>query len=115
MIIINNHLREVWQGGWSVFVRKARRALRLRNEAFLYLLHASWAVPVLIAMRVLRPFVLIRVGEFRVERIGHFAADVGQRKAQSLVDRSRKKLDFWYLPSDKECSNAYDFCGMHSI
>lgn len=107
MITINSHLREVWQGGWSVFVRKTRRALRLRNKAFLYLIHASWAVPVLIAMRVLRPLLLIRVGGFRFDRIGHFAADVGQRKAESIVDRSRKKIDLWFLPSDEKCSNAY--------
>ena len=44
---------------------------------------------------------------FFSSRIGHFAADVGQRKAESLVEKSQKKFDLWYLPKDHLCSNAY--------
>jgi len=90
-----------------VLARKKRTALKFLIKVFLYLLHALWAVPVLLAIRFLTPFILIRVGAFSVWRIGHFVADVGQRKAESQVDRSRRRLDLWYLPSDDHCSNTY--------
>ena len=107
MISIDDQLREVWKGGWSVFFRKIRTALKLTNRSCLYLVHAFWVIPVLFAMRVLRPLVLIRVGSFHFERIGHFVADVGQRKAESIVVNTRRVLDFWYLPDNNVCSNIY--------
>jgi len=107
MMEINSQSKEVLTNGLPAIARKARTALRSLKGIFLYSIHAFWAVPVLIAIRGLRPLVLVRVGAFRFERIGHFAADVGQRKAETIVDRLGRKLDLWYLPDDNKCSNAY--------
>jgi putative glycosyltransferase (TIGR04372 family) len=107
MLSVSNQLRDIWQGGWPVFARKIKTALKSRNRFFLYLLNAFWAIPILIVVRVIRPFLRVRVGIFNFGRIGHFAADVGQRKAESIVNRSQKNLDFWYLPDDSQCSNVY--------
>jgi len=107
MITTNNELLEVLQGRWSVFARKVRTVLSVRNKVFLYSIHAFWAIPVLITIRVIKPFLFIRVGVFHYQRIGHFAADVGQRKAESLIYKSIKRFDFWFLPDDYLCSNAY--------
>ena len=107
MKTINDQLREVLQGGWTVFARKARTALRFWNKVALYLAHALWTIPVLIGIRILRPFILIKVGELFYQRIGHFAADVGRHTAESLGDRSQRRLNLWYLPGDHECSNSY--------
>ena len=107
MTSINNQLREVLESGCSVFFRNARSVLRLQSKAFSYSINAFWAIPVLIFMRVIRLLVLIRIGVFNYGRVGHFAADVGQRKAESLVNKSPKRFDFWYLPDNHLCSNAY--------
>lgn len=81
--------------------------LKLVLKIILYLAHALWAIPVLIVIRVVRPLLIVRVGIFNYARVGHFVADVARHKAQSLVEGSRIKLDFWYLPDDHECSNSY--------
>lgn len=88
-------------------MRKIRKVWKYKNDIFLYLINALWAIPLLIVVRVIVPFVHIRFGRFYFDRVGHFAADVGRHRAQYLLDESKKTLDFWYLPDDNDCSNAY--------
>jgi len=101
---INNNL---WQNIWPTLLRRVRTAQRRFNKYFLLIFNAVWAVPFLLTTRALRPILLIRFGSFFFERVGHFAADVGQWKAQKLVEDSGRVLDLWYLPNNHECSNEY--------
>lgn len=64
-----------------------RSAPLLKSAA--YVLNAIWAVPFVIAMRAVRPWVLVRAGAMRSDRIGHFVVDA----ALYLADRTLKRRD----------------------
>lgn len=71
----------------------------------LFALHAPWAIPALLAVRAVRPWVLVRMGTLFSSRIGHFLADasilLAERDLMAPADRS---IDLVWLP--EETSNA---------
>ena len=87
---------------------KLKRSINLLRQLVLLLLHGSWAVPVVFAIRALRPIKLIRVGIIQSSRIGHFAADVGQRKARDQIMTEQASVDWYYLQHHgHNSSNAF--------
>lgn len=62
---ISRHVREIQTGGLPV----------LRGGKFGALIALALAVPLVVIVRLLRPFVLVRFGRLHSERIGHFAAN----------------------------------------
>lgn len=60
--------RKIKQGGWPIFRRKVNRAFRI----FYLLLPAMFFF---LAIRLLRPWLLIRINPLFSSRIGHFAAN----------------------------------------
>lgn len=62
-------------------------------------MHSLWAVPVVLLIRWIGPFFLIRVGTFNSGRIGHFAADVGQQYAM-LKEQPTNQVDLYWLPEE---------------
>jgi len=42
---------------------------------FKHAINAIWAIPLVIIMRIIYPFILIRVGTFNTQRVGHFVLD----------------------------------------
>lgn len=87
------------QGGWAVFWRKVKHAL-----SFCFL--PPW-VPFVVVMRLLRPWILIRVNPLINSRIGHFAANTElylcERDAGINVPK-RRHVDLCYH-SDSITSN----------
>jgi len=71
----------------------------------LFIGSALWAIPLLLLFRLLRPFLLIRVGTFWSNRIGHYVADSGQRYAEEQRQHSRRFNIYW-LP-DKTCNTFW--------
>lgn len=65
---IQRQYSEINQGGWPIFGRKVSRAFRI-----FYRLLA--AMPFFLAMRLLRPWLLIRINPLFSFRLGHFAAN----------------------------------------
>jgi len=72
-----------------------------------FILNALWAVPIVLFIRLCRPVWLIRVGSFWTERIGHFVADVAQRRAQTILQDESRGVDLYWLPSSEKCANRY--------
>lgn len=68
---IDRQIAEIRQGGWSVLFRKIKRTLFLPYKLFLFAL----ALPVVLTINLIRPWVLIRWGELPGPRIGHFAGN----------------------------------------
>ena len=60
---------EIRQRGRPVFFRKVKRRA-------IILLFVSLSMPVIIIVRLLRPFITIRFGKLRGCRIGHFASNI---------------------------------------
>src|SRR5437764_993369 len=65
----------------------ARRRLRTR---LLYAVNALWAVPAVLLIRVLRPFVHIRATVLLSHRIGHFVADTTIILANRAIERPKR-------------------------
>lgn len=90
------HLEEIRAGGIPAMRWKIKLLL---EKCFLYrysLINGIWAIPAVLLIRCLRPWCIIRFGEIRSERIGHFAADVGQQWARSQ-QQSGEYLDYYWI------------------
>jgi putative glycosyltransferase (TIGR04372 family) len=71
----------------------------------IYIVHGIWAIPTVLIMRLIHPFVLVRLGTFRSDRIGHFAADVGQRWA--LINSQKNNTIDWYWLEEETCNEQW--------
>ena len=71
MINLNKHFLQIKKGGVMVIIKK------LRSLFYLFLISPIFilAIPVVIILRLIRPWFLIRWNELRSSRIGHFAKD----------------------------------------
>jgi putative glycosyltransferase (TIGR04372 family) len=65
-------------------------------------LHGVWAIPAVIVIRLIRPWLKLRFGTIRCDRIGHFAADSGQQWAKHQL-QDALFVDLYWLPS-KTCN-----------
>lgn len=65
---------------------------------------AIWALPLLFLIRLLGRIYPIRVGTFRVNRIGHFVADSSIRLAEDRTSTNGVSTLYWFA---EEVANAY--------
>jgi putative glycosyltransferase (TIGR04372 family) len=59
------------------------------------------ALVFVIVIRVIRPFILVRVGAMRSDRIGHFVLETDLmllEQEQGISPRPRRSVDIWYAP-----------------
>ena len=68
---IERQVVQIRQGGRAVLFRKMKRALCLPHKLPLFIL----AVPVVVVIHLIRPWLLVRWGDLPSPRIGHFAAN----------------------------------------
>ncbi|MFC1909220.1 TIGR04372 family glycosyltransferase [Chloroflexota bacterium] len=86
---IRFYASQIHEGGWPILLRKAR--------SFLKMLLLMPLMTVVLILYALRPLVLIRFGQLRSERIGHFAAntEVYLCKRDAGLDNQRA-FDIFY-------------------
>ena len=72
MKVLERQIAQIRQGGRTVLFRKLRQLLCLPHKLLLCIL----AVPVVVVIRLIRPWLLVRWGSLISERIGHFAANI---------------------------------------
>lgn len=75
------------------------RAIKLCKFA----ISSIYAIPLIAVARLLKPLIVIRFGDFRADRIGHYAANVGQRFAEQ-EDLGKEVHVYWI---DKNTSNSF--------
>ncbi len=75
------------------------------SRAIPLLLHSVWALPCAVLIRLLSPFVLIRLGTIRSDRIGHFVEDAVEQKARLAL--SENGVDFFWLPKET-CNHQWE-------
>ena len=68
---IERQVAEIRQGGRTVLLKKMKRVLCLPHELLLLIL----AIPAVVVVRQIKPWLLVRWGDLRSDRIGHFAAN----------------------------------------
>ncbi len=71
------------------------------NKAIKFI-NLFWAVPIVLVIRLFRPWINIRIGTIKSDRIGHFVDDAGQQWAE-LSEKSSNQIDLYWL--DKQTSN----------
>lgn len=97
---LNQHLLEIRSGGWEVIQGKVIALLKKLT----LLIHAVWAVPVVLIIRCIRPWRIVRFGMIDSSRIGSFAIEVGQMWAM-CHQQSGKYLDLYWF--NKPLSNEF--------
>jgi putative glycosyltransferase (TIGR04372 family) len=63
-----------------------------------------WATPILLVIRLIRPWFLIRIGELGGQRIGHFVADAAIYLANEALDPNGKRSTSVYWFATPTCN-----------
>jgi putative glycosyltransferase (TIGR04372 family) len=90
------HLADIKQGGSAVLFRKARRVFLIAAMLPGYIP----AIPLVLLVRAIRPWLLVRVGSLMSSRIGHFAANTELylcEKDAGINRPEKKHIDIFYL------------------
>lgn len=101
--VFEKHVSEIKSGDKCVFLRKARSSFRYVLQVPGYLL----AVPLVLVMRLLRPWLIVRVGYLLSSRIGHFAANTELylcERAAGINVPARASLDLFFFVSRPLCN-----------
>ena len=72
---INKQISDIKQKGINIFISKINILISLTYNFFIYLPFYVIAIPLVLILRILRPFLLIRIGCLISSRIGHFAGN----------------------------------------
>ena len=67
--------------------------MTINYKSLLTILNGVWAIPIIIVIRIIRPFLLIRFGTFFSNRIGHFVAD----SAHQFVKQDTNIIELYWL------------------
>ena len=93
---LTKHFEQIKRGGTLVVIKKIRSLIYLILQSPIYLI----SFPIVIIIRLIRPWFLIRWGELISSRIGHFSINVElyccEQEAGINVP-SQKYLDLFYL------------------
>ena len=60
------------------------------------LAHSYWAIPTVLLIRIIRPWLVVRLGTFISHRIGHFIADAHYQVVLTK-NNEIKSLDLWAI------------------
>jgi len=107
MINPNKHFLQIKKGGLIVIVKKLRSLFYLFLISPFYIL----AIPMVIILRLIRPWFLIRWLGLRSSRIGHFAKETElyccERDAKINIP-SQRHIDFFYLDNKYVCNKQLE-------
>jgi putative glycosyltransferase (TIGR04372 family) len=84
--------------------RTAPHSLR---KLVLFALNATWAVPAILLIRIVRPWIYVRMGAIESSRIGHFVMDSALYLARQSTQSNRpSNVNLFYLP-DPICNHQW--------
>jgi len=66
-------------------------------------IHGIWAIPLVLIMRLIRPIILIRVGTFLSNRIGHYVADTAHHWILYNLNITYREVNLFWL-EDYTCN-----------
>ena len=96
------HLGDIRSGGIQALMRKIRKLPRKFLNFQNLILHGSWAIPTVLLMRAIRPFILIRMYQIDCSRIGHMGFQIPYFYA-SLNEQPVNTVDIFTI-SEKTCN-----------
>ena len=68
----NKHLNQIKKGGIKIIIKKIRTIIFLTLKIPFFII----SIPSVIIIRLISPWILIRLGEIKSSRIGHFAKEL---------------------------------------
>ena len=83
----NRQYNQIKEEGFTAVWRKAKKIPKM----MLKLPFVLMAIPVVLAVRILKPFVWIRFGHLIASRIGHFVFDVEYYLCERKIEKQSKK------------------------
>ena len=93
---MNKHFVQIKRGGVKVIAKKLRSLIYLLLQTPVYLL----SIPLIIILRLIKPWYLIRWGKLISSRIGHFAINTEIyccKRDAGINSPSQKYLDLFYM------------------
>ena len=103
----NKHIEQIKKGGLIVFLKKLRSFLYQILLAPIYLI----SIPLVIIIRLIKPWFLIRWYPLNSGRIGHFAVDTELyccKKETGIDFPSQRHMDLLYLGSKYVCNKQLE-------
>ena len=79
----------------------------INYRSLLTILNGVWAIPIIIVIRIIRPFLLIRFGTFFSSRIGHFVADSAHQFIELSVKDNSGIIDLYWL-DNHTCNKQWE-------
>ncbi len=96
---------QIQQGEPPILRQKLGSLLLYMIKILALFVNSVWAVPAVILMRALRPWMLIRIGTIISTRIGHFVVDAAENKIL-LIDKPPNSIDLFWL-GKKTCNQQW--------
>jgi putative glycosyltransferase (TIGR04372 family) len=100
MKTFQKHLSEIRQGGISVLLRKA---IFFYSPIIPLLITSPIAIPVVVLVRLIRPWIHFRFGHFSSDRIGEISAVAGRALSEYEIENNNSYSDWYTTP--KKSSN----------
>jgi putative glycosyltransferase (TIGR04372 family) len=103
MQFIKRQVEQIMQGGVTVLIKK----IKLLIVRFLYLPLYILAIPVVLMIRMIKPWLLVRLGELISSRIGHFAANTELYLCEQdagINIPSQRYIDIFYMAHRPICN-----------
>ena len=103
MPFIDRQIKQIEQGGISVYLRKFKFSFKKFFKLPLFIL----AIPVVLIIRLIRPWLLVRIGALMSSRIGHFAANTELYFCEQRAGINTPKqhhIDIFYLAYKPICN-----------
>ena len=105
--ILNKHLGQIKKGGIIVIIKKIKMfiILTLKIPFFITL------IPCVIIIRLVSPWILIRLGQIGSSRIGHFAKELElylNDLDASINVPQKKYIDFFFLKNNQVCNRQLE-------
>ena len=91
-LFIANQLIQIYEQGIIAIWRKSIKIIRL---FFIYFM-ASLFLPLILFIRLIKPFIWIRFGWFFASRIGHFAFDIEYYLCEKKILNNQKMIDLFF-------------------
>jgi len=100
---IKRKITQIRQGGGLVILRKMKLVLQLLKD----LVSCILAIPAMMIIRLIRPWLLVRIGGLISSRIGHFAANTElylcERDA-GINKPMQRHIDIFYMGHKPTCN-----------
>ena len=112
LLFLKRYLSHIQSGAWSELHRKNIVLFKLLARIFTFMLLLPLTLLIILIIRLLRPFILIRFGKLISSRIGHFSANTElylcERDASINIPKQQRFVDVFYMAALPICNKQLE-------